>query len=128
MTAIKDVLGKIFVFDPAILRNAGFNILIGLIVVFTVLIFMIFIISMFKYINLFEKKIAQKKLDKQNKPVEPKKEVVEVVQTPVVGEVKQEDDLALVAVITAAVAMMLDTTPENFIVRSINRVHTKKRS
>ena len=128
MTAIKDVLGKIFVFDPAILRNAGLNILIGLIVVFAVLIFMIFIISMFKYINLFEKKIAQKKLDKQNKPVEPKKEVVEVVQTPVVGEVKQEDDLALVAVITAAVAMMLDTTPENFIVRSINRVHTKKRS
>ena len=99
------------------MKNAGMNTLLGMGTVFIVLIFLSFVISLFKYINKFEQK-------KNAKPVKS-----EPVQNSVQEETVQEDyvdDYELVAVITAAIAATEGTSSDGFVVRSIKRVPNSK--
>lgn len=96
-----------------LMASAGKNTLIGMGTVFVVLIFISFIISLFKYLpGLFEKKPQEKK---------------ETNVTPVAKSVESEDlmnDEELVAVITAAVyaaANVTASSKDTLVVRSIKR-------
>ncbi len=96
-----------------ILSKAGMNTLLGMGTVFVVLIFISFIISLFKFIPALEAKFNKKpelqEVVKDVKVVEP------VVVT------AQEDDSQLIAVIAAAIAAAEGTTTDGFVVRSIKR-------
>ena len=103
-----------------ILTKAGLNTLLGMGTVFVVLIFIAFIISLFKYIPAleakFKKKSAQSEAPKEV-PAAPKAAAV----------VKDEtDDAELVAVIAAAIAAAEGTTTDGFVVSSIKRRKTNK--
>lgn len=104
-----------------LMKQAGMNTLIGMGTVFIVLIFISFIISLFKYLPaLFAKKPEVK--------AEPKK--AEPVKTAPVATVKDENlvnDAELVAVITAAIYAATAQTgdavsKDKLVVRSIKRV------
>ena len=105
------------------LEIAGLNTLIGLGTVFTVLILITLLISLFKYIpNLFQGKKSNTK--ENNKPVD--NIIAQIVEK---EEEELNDDLELVAVITAAISTYMDeaTSTNGFIVRSIKKVSSKKR-
>lgn len=102
-----------------ILQKAGLNTLLGMGTVFAVLIFIAFIISLFKYIPAIQAAFAKKS----------KKEEVVVAETtaaPVEEAVDVTDDLELVAVIAAAIAAYEGTTTDGFVVRSIKRRKSNK--
>lgn len=101
-----------------ILQKAGLNTLLGMGTVFAVLIFIAFIISLFKYIPAIQA-VFSKKTKKEEV-------VVESVQVPVVETVDETDDLELVAVIAAAIAAYEGTTTDGFVVRSIKRRKSNK--
>jgi len=99
-----------------ILQKAGLNTLLGMGTVFSVLIFLAFIISMMKYIPNLLEMFEQKDEDAE--------EVQVVASAPVVEEVAvqaESDDLELIAVITAAIAAQEGTSTDGFVVRSIRR-------
>lgn len=104
--------------------DAGINTVICLVVVFAVLIFISFLISLFKYIPkleaLFNKKDAKTELAENA--------VVNTVSQIEVKEEEEElsDDLELVAVITAAIAASAGTSTDGFVVRSIRRSNNSK--
>lgn len=93
----------------AIMQEAGLNTLMGLGIVFLVLIFLSFIISLFRLIP------------KPGKPEAPKAAPVSAPATAAVEEEEETDDLELVAVITAAIAASEGKSPEGYVVRSIRR-------
>ncbi|MBP3665159.1 MAG: OadG family protein [Tyzzerella sp.] len=95
-----------------ILTKAGLNTLLGMGTVFAVLIFLAFIISLFKYIPDIMNKLSGVKTVV---PVE--KETI----TETIAEDEVSDDLELVAVITAAIAAQEGTSTDGFVVRSIRR-------
>ena len=105
-----------------ILTKAGLNTVLGMGTVFAVLIFLAFIISLFKYIpNLLE--LFEKKEENNAKPIAevvpqtaPKVPVAKPAAT-----VDTVNDLELIAVITAAIAAQEGTTTDGFVVRSIRR-------
>lgn len=98
-----------------ILAKAGLNTVLGMGTVFAVLIFLAFIISLFKYIpNLLE--LLKKKAEQEVQSSAPSTQVASVVE-----QVDAADDLELVAVITAAIAAHEGTTTDGFVVRSIRR-------
>ena len=101
------------------ISDAGINTVICLAVVFTVLIFISFLISLFKYIPKLEAALSKK--DKKTELAE--NAVVNTVSQIVVKEEEEElsDDLELVAVITAAIAASAGTSTDGFVVRSIRR-------
>lgn len=100
-----------------ILKKAGLNTLLGMGTVFCVLVFLSFLISLFKYIPSGEKKA------KKTAPVAaPAAEVVPAAE----AAVDETDDLELVAVITAAIAASEGASSDGFIVRSIKRRKTNK--
>lgn len=109
------------------LPQAGLNTVIGMGVVFIVLILISLIIGCFKYINMFEQSLKNKKESK--KPV-----AVEAVDNTIAQIVKKEeeaqeelvDDLELVAVIAAAIAAHTGTSTDGFVVRSIKKSNRKK--
>ncbi|PKM95840.1 MAG: hypothetical protein CVU84_03295 [Firmicutes bacterium HGW-Firmicutes-1] len=86
----------------------------GMTTVFAVLILISIVISLFKYIKPTEKSIP-----KSDNVIAP------VAQTTVV--VKKEDDLELVAVITATIAASLNTTADRLRVTSFRRVNAKNK-
>lgn len=96
--------------------KAAMNTLIGMSVVFCVLIFISFIISLLKYVNKIGAKSekAEKENSAQNAAVE-----TEVV------EEELADDLELVAVITAAIAASEGTSADGLVVRSIKKADRK---
>ena len=106
------------------ISDAGINTVICLVVVFAVLIFISFLISLFKYIPkleaLFTKKDAKTELAENA--------VVNTVSQIEVKEEEEElsDDLELVAVITAAIAASGGTSTDGFVVRSIRRSNNSK--
>lgn len=81
------------------MAEAGINTIIGIVVVFSALIFISFIISLFKYINKFEQMLANKKAGKAPAP----KAEPAPAPAPVVEAAPEMDDLELIAVITAAI-------------------------
>lgn len=104
-----------------IAKKAAMNTLIGMGSVFCVLILLAFIISLFKYVAVFENR-GKKKMEAA-KSAAP-------AAAPVPAEVSAEsapaDDLQLVAVITAAIAAAEGTSADGFVVRSIKRRSNNK--
>ena len=100
------------------MQRAGMNTIMGLGIVFLVLIFLCFIISLFKHVN--------KAVSRQEKKEEP----VKAAPAPApVAEIQEEDltdDLELVAVITAAIAASQQTSADGFVVRSIKKANRSK--
>ena len=94
--------------------------MLGMGTVFVVLIFIAFIISLFKYIPAIEAKFKKKPAQSEAKKAEEKA----VPAAPVVEDAV--DDAELVAVIAAAIAAAEGTTTDGFVVRSIKRRKTNK--
>jgi len=80
------------------MAEATVNTIIGISVVFLALLFISFVISLFKYINKFEQKLANKKAGKAAPAPQPAP-----APAPVVEAAPETDDLELIAVITAAI-------------------------
>ena len=80
------------------MAEATINTIIGITVVFLALLFISFVISLFKYINKFEQKLADKKAGKAAPAPQPAP-----APAPVVEAAPETDDLELIAVITAAI-------------------------
>lgn len=101
-----------------IMQKAGLNTLLGMGTVFAVLIFMSFLISLFKYIPMF-----MDKKDKKEAPAQ-KKEAEQTAES--YSEEPEMDETELVAVIAAAIAAYEGTTTDGFVVRSIKRRKSNK--
>lgn len=100
-----------------ILSKAGLNTLLGMGTVFAMLIFMSFVISLFKYIPiLLEKK--DRHVESTSHEKDDKKEIR--------NESTEIEDTELVAVIAAAIAAYEGTTTDGFVVRSIKRRNSNK--
>lgn len=110
--------------DP--LADAGINTIIGIATVFVALVFISFVISLFKYISVFEKKIAEKKAGKQL----PTQAIEQTVAQIAEQEQEDMDDFELVAVITAAIhayeAAQGNTAAGDLVVRSIKKIDKKR--
>ena len=98
------------------LNGAAVNTVMGVGCVFVVLIFLIFVISLFKYVG----KIGQKETAPKAAPAP----APAVPAAPV--EEDLTDDLELVAVISAAIAASENTSTDSFVVRSIKKVNRSK--
>lgn len=98
-----------------ILSKAGLNTILGMGTVFLVLIFMSFVISLFKYIPILTKRKMQKE-----------EQQTSVATEEVEAEEEAEDETELVAVIAAAIAAYEGTTTDGFVVRSIKRRKSNK--
>ena len=107
----------------SIFERAALNTLIGMGTVFVVLILICLIIYCFRFIPMIQswwEKRGAKEQAKAAVPIRP----APLAKAPAVQEAVQADetdDLELVAVIAAAVAASLGTTPDGFVVRSIRR-------
>lgn len=101
-----------------IITKAILNTILGMGTVFAVLIFIAFVISLFKYIPILEEKFSKKSA---KAPVAVKETVPVVTE-----EVNTNADFDLVAVITAAIAASEGTTTDGFVVRSIRRKKSNK--
>ena len=98
------------------LRRAVMNTIMGIAIVFIVLIFLSFLIYLFRFIpNPEAKKKAQAAAAPAPAPV----------AAPV--EAAEADDTELIAVIAAAIAAAEGTTTDGFVVRSIRKINSKKR-
>lgn len=107
--------------------KAAMNTVIGMGTVFIVLIFISFIISLFKYVN---------KLENRNKAKNETSNNAQGVDNAIAQIVSNEeeqvdedvtDDLELVAVITAAIAASEDTPADGLVVRSIRKVNSRRK-
>lgn len=102
------------------LADAGINTLIGISVVFIALLFISFVISLFKYISVFEKKAAAKKAGNTAQETQAEQPVLPV------AEESETDDLELIAVITAAIQAYEEAQGNavagDLVVRSVRRV------
>ena len=98
-----------------ILKKAGLNTILGMGTVFVVLIFISFIIYLFKYIPVIQDKFAKKNKVEVKAP--------EKAAAPAEVQVVEEssDDEELVAAIAAAIAAYEGTSTDGFVVRSIKR-------
>ena len=102
-----------------IAEKAALNTLIGMGSVFAVLILLAFIISLFRYVSVFENRGKAKK-DAAKKAAAP-------APAPVAPAAPAPtDDLQLIAVITAAIAAAEGTSTDGFVVRSIKRRSNNK--
>lgn len=115
----KLTLGEIF-------KKAALNTLIGMGTVFCVLIFISFIISLFKYIPEIQAKFTKKPEKAVEAPKAPAPAAVPVVEQ----EEEQVDDGELVAVITAALYAAMASegkavSKDGLVVRSIRRSRRK---
>ena len=98
------------------LQRAGLNTVMGLGTVFIMLIFLSFIIYLFKFVPMI---FGGKKEEKMEAPA-PAPVVVAPVQ-------EETDDTELIAVISAAIAASEGTSTDGLVVRSIRKVNRKKR-
>ena len=99
------------------LQRAGLNTLMGVGIVFCVLLFLCFLISLFKYVS---KLSGEDKKDQKKAPA-PAAPVVTAA-----APAEETDDLELVAVIAAAIAAAENTSTDSFVVRSIKKVNKSK--
>ncbi len=102
------------------------NTVIGILIVFVALIFISFIISLFKFISLLENRKNAKKTAKEAEKEIPVKAIENTVAQ--IAEAEElSDDLALVAVITAAIQAYeeaqgnVEAVANGLVVRSIRR-------
>ena len=102
------------------INKAGMNTLLGMGTVFSVLILIAFIISLFKIINKIETMAKEKEANKIK--TENAKEIEKIDSAPAVVET-QTDDNELIAVIAAAIAASEGSAdPGSFVVRSIRKI------
>ena len=108
------------------MKNAALNTVTGMGVVVIVLAFLSILIGAFKYVNKAEQAIANKKnknteshIDSTIGQITTKEEIEEEIE-------EEVDDLEVIAVITAAIAAMEQTTTDGFVVRSIKRVPQRR--
>lgn len=102
------------------LSKAGLNTLIGMATVFIILIFIIFIIDAFKYISVFEEKLAKKPGELTKEEIKLKEEVSTQENLP--------EDQELVAVISAAImAYEEENNTDGLIVRSLKKSKRRQR-
>lgn len=115
------------------MTKAGLNTLIGFGLVFVVLIFISWLIDMFRYVSVLEKFIADMKEKRAAKKAAKARNtdatpidntIAQIVQKEEEEEVS--NDFELVAVIAAAIAAAEGTTPDGFVVRSIRKVNKNK--
>ena len=101
-----------------VMARAGMNTLMGVGTVFVVLALMIILISLFKYVNVIEKAMTQKKEDKTETP-----DFVEQISQRESAEQNAPAvaDTELIAVIAAAIAAATGDDTDSFVVRSIKR-------
>lgn len=104
-----------------LMGQAGMNTIMGLGIVFLVLLFLSFLIGLFKYIGVAVEKMEKKNVPKTAAPVVAPKAAAPVVQTE-----ELVDDKELVAVIAAAIAAYENTSTDSFVVRSIRRKPNNK--
>ena len=104
------------------LKDAGINTLICIAVVFTVLIFIALIISLFKYINKAETAIAARKSRKESDKNIAETAIDNTISQITAKEEEELNDLELVAVIAAAIAAATGSSTDDFVVRSIRKV------
>ncbi len=105
------------------LGDAGINTIICIVVVFTVLIFISFLISLFKFIPKAEAAIAKKKAAKAEDKTMSENAIDNTIsQIAAKEEEELVDDFELVAVIAAAIAASAGTSTDDFVVRSIRKV------
>ena len=102
----------------------------GMGVVFVVLIFISWLISMFKYISVFEAKMKAKKNAAAPAPAAPAAPAPAAAPAPTAAPAEAEnltDDTELVSVITAAIAAYegKETVDNGLVVRSIKRVSNR---
>jgi len=106
------------------MAEATVNTIIGISVVFLALLFISFVISLFKYINKFEQKLADKKAGKAAPAPQPAP-----APAPVVEAAPETDDLELIAVITAAIHAYEEaqgnTVTGDLVVRSIKKRNSR---
>ena len=102
------------------MTKAAMNTLMGMGVVFAVLIFIAWVIDLFKYISVFENKMKAKNAPA---PAPAPAAAPAPVAAPVVEEEEYVDDTELISVIAAAIAASEGKTSANgLVVRSIKRV------
>lgn len=100
------------------LERAALNTVMGLGTVFVMLLFLSFVIYLFKFVPAL---VEGKKKETPEAPVAaPVAPAAPVVET-------QTDDTELVAVISAAIAAAEGTSTDGFVVRSIRKVNRKRR-
>ena len=106
------------------MEKAVLNTVIGMGTVFIVLIFISFIIGLFKYISVFENKSKAK-----NEASTDAQGVNNAIAQIVSNEEQEEevDDLELIAVITAAIAASENTSTDGLVVRSIRKVNSRRK-
>ena len=99
----------------------------GMGVVFAVLIFISWLISMFKYISVFEAKMKAKKNAAAAAPAAPAPAAAPAPTAAPAEEENLTDDTELVSVITAAIAAYegKETVDNGLVVRSIKRVSNR---
>ena len=102
-----------------IAKKAALNTLIGMGSVFAVLILLAFIISLFKYVSVFENRGKAKKDAAEKAAAPAPAPVAPAAPAPA-------DDLQRIAVITAAIAAAEGTSTDGFVVRSIKRRSNNK--
>ncbi len=106
---------------------ASVNSLICISVVFFVLIFMSFLISLFIHVYRAEQKIKDKKsikAEEKNIPDEGIDKAISHIQSN--EESLLTDDLELIAVIASAIASSTGTSTDDFVVKSIRKVNKSK--
>lgn len=137
VTVSYDVTGQMvsFAFSPVYsltenLESAALNTVLDMGIVFIVLIFIAFIISLFKFIYKAQNRTAGAEKEKESLSQKPERPAPAPVAapTPAPAPVSSEevDDLELVAVITAAVVASMNTSVDSLVVRSIKKRSTNK--
>lgn len=99
--------------------QAGLNTIMGIGIVFLVLLFLSFLISLFKYIGV----VVEKMTKKPAASAAPAPKAAAPVAT---ASEELVDDKELVAVIAAAIASYENTSTDSFVVRSIRRKPNNK--
>ena len=100
------------------MQRAGMNTLMGIRIVFLMLVFLSFVIGLFKYIEKFQN--VGKKKAAEEAPKAEEAPAPAIAQSEAADE-DFADDLELVAVISAAIAAYENTSGDSFIVRSIKK-------
>lgn len=100
------------------MQRAGMNTLMGIGIVFLMLIFLSFVIGLFKYIEKFQN--VGKKKAAEEAPKAEEAPAPAIAQSEAADE-DFADDLELVAVISAAIAAYENTSGDSFVVRSIKK-------
>ena len=100
------------------MQRAGMNTLMGIDIVFLMLVFLSFVIGLFKYIEKFQN--VGKKKAAEEAPKAEEAPAPAIAQSEAADE-DFADDLELVAVISAAIAAYENTSGDSFVVRSIKK-------